>query len=67
MRKKYLLPRQKVVEIDEGDALCQESEDIGMRTMKMLLNDYDTYTEPIQPKGTANYVNWEGEGTGSDF
>lgn len=61
MKKNYLLPRQNVVEIDEEEMLCTTSPGTETRSMKVKMNDYDTYTEPEDK--SVNSVNW----TGSDF
>ena len=62
MRKKYLLPQQKIVEIEEEESFCQTS-----GSMKVVMKDYETYEDESTPRTDPNSVNWDGVGTGSDF
>lgn len=52
MKKKYLRPWLRVVEINGDDIVSTSGEDDKMRPMSIELDDYDTYN---------------GEGTRSDF
>lgn len=64
MKRKYLLPRLKVLEINGSDMLCQSITTVN--SMNIGLDDYSTYSEPIQSR-SGNSVDWSNAGTGSDF
>ena len=68
MKRKYLLPRLKVLEINGSDMLCEsyQSNKATVNSMNIGLDDYSTYSEPIQPR-SGNSVDWSNAGTGSDF
>lgn len=63
MKKKYMFPRQIVVETNEQEMLCI-SQEVAPKSMKVDFSDYDTYQDTPR---TPNAVNWDGVGTGSDF
>ena len=58
-------PRLKVLDIRGSEMLCQ-SVQASVAKMGIDMGDYDTYSEPIQPR-TGNSVDWNNAGTGSDF
>lgn len=61
MKKKYLRPWLRVVEINGDDIVCTSGEEV--KSMRVELNDYDTFENKPRTSG----VDWNGEGTGSDF
>lgn len=64
MKKKYMFPRQIVVETNEQEMLCISKDEVAPKSMKVDFSDYDTYQDTPR---TPNAVNWDGVGTGSDF
>lgn len=65
MKSKYQYPWLKVVEINESSMLCTSGEE--PESMKVQLNDYDTYEDKSTPRNSSSAVDWNGVGTGSDF
>lgn len=63
MKKRYFLPQQKIVELDEEEMLNTSPGEV--KPMSIELNDYSTYEDT--PRTPSSDVNWNGVGTGSDF
>lgn len=59
MKKNYKLPRMRAVEI-KASSLLSDSD-----VMRIHMDDYSTYNKSTRTN--PNAVNWDGEGTGSDF